>query len=142
MILSRTKITREKKRTRKDSKEQSWQLYNETFEIQRNSPKNQTKILLKRNNRRRKIIRIRMYKVSTRKRLLQERNRTWNRTFRKDIKRSVHRSYNKVVKDVRKEQYSSNKESRIRDDIFQNSYRKRKCQESMIELLRDNVKTL
>ena len=57
-----------------------------------------------------------MYKVSTRKRLLQKRDRTRDRTFGTDIKESIHQLHNKAVKDVRKGQYSSNKEPRIRDD--------------------------
>ena len=57
-----------------------------------------------------------MYEMSIRKRLSQKENRTWNRTFEKNIKESVHRLHNKAVKNERKEQYSSNKESRIWDN--------------------------
>ena len=83
-----------------------------------------------------------MYKVLIRKRLLQKRNRIRDRTFKRDLKESIHRLHNKVIKNARKEQYSNNKESRIRNDTSQDSYRKRKCQESITRLLRDNVKTL
>ena len=36
---------------------------------------------------------------------------------KKILKRSIHRLYNKVVKNVRKRQYSNNKELRIRNNI-------------------------
>ena len=61
----------------------------------------------------------------TEKRLFQKEDRTWNKTFEKNLKRSIHRLHNETVKNVRKEQYSSNKELRIRNDISQDSYRKK-----------------
>ena len=42
---------------------------------------------------------------------------------------------------MRKGQYPSNKEPRIRDDTSQNSHRKKKHQESMTGLLGDSVET-
>ena len=57
-----------------------------------------------------------MYKVSTRKRLLQKRDRTRDKTFRKNLKESIYRLHNETVKNVRKEQYSSNKRLEIRND--------------------------
>ena len=42
------------------------------------------------------------------------------------MEKSVHRLHNKTIKDVREEQYPSNKELRIRNDTSQNSHRKRK----------------
>ena len=76
MILSRTKDVKRERRTEKGFQEQLRQSYNRTFRIQRNPLENQVKILLRQNNRRYKTIRIRMYEMSIRKRLLQKRNRT------------------------------------------------------------------
>ena len=42
------------------------------------------------------------------------------------MKESIHRLHNKVVKNKKKEQYSSNKELRIRDDTSQDSHQKKK----------------
>ena len=63
-----------------------------------------------------------MYKVLTRKRLLQKEDRIRDRTFRKNLKESIHRSHNKIVQNVKKRQYLSDKGPEIRDDIPQSDY--------------------
>ena len=75
-------------------------------------------------------------------RLLQERNRIRDRTFKKNLKRSIYRLHNKTIKNVRKRQYLNNTELEIRNNTFQDDYRKKERQEDMTRLLENNVKTL
>ena len=58
------------------------------------------------------------------------------------MKEDIHRLYNKIIKDTRKRQYLSNQGPEIRNDVSQNGDRKKERQESLIELLKNNMKTL
>ena len=84
------KITKKERRTKTNSKKQLRRFNNKIFRIQENSLKNQTKILLKQNDRGHKTIRTRIRKMLTRKKLLQKRYRIRNKTFEENLKKDIY----------------------------------------------------